>query len=45
MDSQRLEDISVEKQNKSVRKAAGISKTFQDDLVEVHKKWKYVLDK
>ena len=40
-----LEDTSLEKQDKSLREAAGTSKTLQDDLVEVHEKWKYVLDK
>ena len=35
-----LEDISLKKQNKSLREAAGTSKTLQVDLVEVHKKRK-----
>ena len=40
--TERVEDISVEDQDTSLREASGASKTLNDDLVEVHEKGNYV---
>ena len=40
-----LEDSSLETQGKNLKEAAGETKSLPEDLVEVHKKGKYVVEK